>query len=192
MEIVKKKKKSSPANNNYFNMKTTLFIGRFQPFHLGHLDAFNQALAENDRVLIGIGSAEDNYTEDNPFTAGERFEMIEKTLDAHGIAHEKYVIIPVRNIENFSLWASHVKLLCPAFSSVYTGSHIVKELFEKHAPDVEVKDIKMEHEINATQIREKILADDDSWTEMVPGPVAEYLREKKIADRLRDVQLPRK
>lgn len=173
-------------------MQTTLFIGRFQPFHLGHLDALQQALAKNDRVLIGIGSAEDNYTEDNPFTAGERFEMIEAVLKAHGISPEKYVIIPIRNIDNFSLWASHVKLLCPAFSSVYTGSHIVKELFQKHAPDIEIKDVEIKQKINATEIREKILADDKSWTEMVPPEVATYLKNKKVGDRLRDIQLPRK
>ena len=173
-------------------LRTSLFIGRFQPFHLGHLDALQQALAENDRVLIGIGSAEDNYTEDNPFTAGERFEMIEAVLQEHGIPPEKYAIIPIRNIDNFSLWASHVKLLCPAFSSAYTGSHIVKELFEKHAPDIEVKDVKIEHKICATDIREKILTDDESWTEMVPTAVATYLKTKKVAERLRDIQLPRK
>ena len=173
-------------------MTTTLFIGRFQPFHLGHLDALDQALAENDRVIIGIGSAEDNYTHDNPFTAGERFEMIEAVLKEHGISPEKYAIIPIRNIENYSLWASHVKLLCPAFSSAYTGSHIVKELFQKHAPDIEVKDVEIEHKICATDIREKILAGDSSWEGMVPPAIANYLKNLKVADRLRDIQLPRK
>lgn len=173
-------------------MKTALLIGRFQPFHLGHLDALTQALSENDRVLIGIGSSEDNYTDDNPFTAGERFEMIEKTMQAHGISPEKYAIIPIRNIENYSLWASHVKLLCPAFQCVYTGSHIVKELFEKHASDIEVRDIEMKHKICATEIREKILSSDDSWIESVPKEVADYLKTLKAGDRLRDIQLPKK
>jgi len=173
-------------------MTTALFIGRFQPFHLGHLDALKQALTENDRIIIGIGSSEQNYTEENPFTAGERFEMIEATMQAEGIPCEKYVIIPVRNIDNFSLWASHTKLLCPTFQKLYTGSHIVKELFEKHAPDIEIIDLKINLDVNATEIREKILDDDETWKEMVPAPVAQYMEDKKTHDRLKDIQLPRK
>ncbi len=173
-------------------MKTALFIGRFQPFHLGHMDAFKQAINENDRVIIGIGSSEQNYTEDNPFTAGERFEMIEATLKAEGVPCDKYIIIPVRNIDNFSLWASHVKLLCPEFQTLYTGSHIVKELFEKHAPDIEVRDLKPNIQVNATEVRDKILSDDASWEKLVPTQVAKYLKNKNASARLRDVRLPRK
>ncbi|OIP82057.1 nicotinamide-nucleotide adenylyltransferase [Candidatus Peregrinibacteria bacterium CG_4_9_14_0_8_um_filter_44_15] len=173
-------------------LSTALFIGRFQPFHLGHLDAFKQALSENDRVIIGIGSSEQNYVEENPFTAGERFEMIEKTMDAEGVDHAKYMIIPIRNIDNFSLWASHVKLLCPTFQRLYTGSHMVKELFAKHASDIEVMDVDIKLDANATTIREKILSEDPSWEELVPPTVAEYLKEKHAASRLKDIRLPRK
>jgi len=173
-------------------MQTALFIGRFQPFHSGHLNAFKQVLKENNRVIIGIGSSEQNYTEENPFTAGERFEMIEKALDAEGIERERYVIIPVRNIDNFSLWASHVKLLCPNFQKLYTGSHIVKELFERHASDIEIATVKMNLDINATDIRNKILSGDSSWKTLVPAQIAKYLEEKKTYDRLKDIQLPRK
>ena len=172
--------------------KSSLFIGRFQPFHLGHLDALKQALADNDRVIIGIGSAEENYTEDNPFTAGERFEMIEAVLKAENVPHEKYAIIPVRNIDNFSLWASHVKILCPTFNKLYTGSHMVKELFAKHAPDVEIVDLKMNVPVSATEVRAKILADNPSWESLVPTTVAEYLKSRKAHARLKDIQLPRK
>lgn len=173
-------------------MSTGLFIGRFQPFHLGHMDAFKQAFAENNRIIIGIGSAEDNYTEDNPFTAGERFEMIETTLAAQKIKKESYVIIPIRNIRNFSLWASHVKLLCPSFETLYTGSHIVKELFVKHAPDIRVVDIKFKRKICATDIRTKILKGDKSWEKLVPKEIAEYLKKHKIQARLKDIRLPKK
>jgi len=173
-------------------MQTALFIGRFQPFHLGHLDGLKQALSKSDRVIIGIGSAEENYTEENPFTAGERFEMIEQTLEQEKIDRKKYIIIPIRNIQNFSLWTSHVKLLCPTFDKLYTGSHIVRELFEKHAPDVKVVKLKMNLKISATEIRKKILTEDKSWEKMVPTAVAKYLKNKKADQRLKDTRLPRK
>ena len=107
-----------------------LYVGRFQPFHLGHLDAIKSILKEVDRVLIMIGSAEYNYLPENPFTAGERFEMIEAALTEAGISQKKFVIIPVRNIENYDLWVRHLAIYLPKFDVVYTGSTIVKKLFE--------------------------------------------------------------
>ncbi|MEM3079801.1 MAG: adenylyltransferase/cytidyltransferase family protein, partial [Thermoproteota archaeon] len=49
-----------------------LFIGRFQPFHLGHLKAVEYIINRVDEVIIGIGSAQYSHTLENPFTAGER------------------------------------------------------------------------------------------------------------------------
>jgi nicotinamide-nucleotide adenylyltransferase len=39
-------------------LRRGLLIGRFQPFHIGHLKAIEQATSENDEVIIGIGSAQ--------------------------------------------------------------------------------------------------------------------------------------
>ena len=54
-----------------------LFIGRFQPFHKGHLKIIQQASETYDQILVGIGSSQYSHTVDNPFTAEERTEMIE-------------------------------------------------------------------------------------------------------------------
>jgi len=34
-----------------------LLIGRFQPFHLGHLEAFQFALSKVDKLWVGLGSS---------------------------------------------------------------------------------------------------------------------------------------
>ena len=59
-------------------MKKALFIGRFQPFHQGHLDAIKQI--SEDEIIIGIGSSQYSKTDDNPYSFEERQKMIEKTL----------------------------------------------------------------------------------------------------------------
>ena len=53
-----------------------LLIGRFQPFHGGHLEVVRKIRTDRPAasLLIGIGSAEESYTWENPFTAGERIE----------------------------------------------------------------------------------------------------------------------
>jgi nicotinamide-nucleotide adenylyltransferase len=46
-------------------MLKALFIGRFQPLHLGHLDALKQISKEE--IIIGIGSSQYSGTKENPY-----------------------------------------------------------------------------------------------------------------------------
>ena len=55
-------------------MKRGLFIGRFQPFHLGHLKDIKRAIQEVDELVIGVGSSNEECTKENPFTVEERIE----------------------------------------------------------------------------------------------------------------------
>ncbi|HIQ38838.1 MAG TPA: nicotinamide-nucleotide adenylyltransferase, partial [Methanothermococcus okinawensis] len=51
-------------------------IGRWQPFHKGHLSIIEEISKEVDELIIGIGSAQKSHTLNDPFTAGERIMMI--------------------------------------------------------------------------------------------------------------------
>ena len=57
-----------------------LLIGRFQPFHSGHLDAVLFALSRVENLWIGIGSSNKHNEKRNPFTADERREMIVSSI----------------------------------------------------------------------------------------------------------------
>ncbi|MFH0970944.1 MAG: adenylyltransferase/cytidyltransferase family protein, partial [Candidatus Micrarchaeota archaeon] len=61
-------------------MKTALVIGRFQPFHNGHLEAIRKMIKDNGKLLLVIGSAQESRTRKNPFSAKERMEMISACL----------------------------------------------------------------------------------------------------------------
>ncbi len=166
-------------------MKTSLFIGRFQPFHLGHLSVIEKALQDNDFLVIGIGSAEDSYLPDNPFTASERWKMITATLDDADIPRDKYTIIPVRNINNYSLWVDHVSRLVPPFERVYTGSTIVRTLFQDHGK-YEVIDVEFIEKARGVEVRKKMATGGD-WEELVPKTVADYLVKINGAERMREI-----
>lgn len=60
-----------------------LFIGRFQPFHLGHLAVINQALDTADHVVVLIGSSGAPRNHRNPFTFDERSQMIRESIPGH-------------------------------------------------------------------------------------------------------------
>ncbi|UTC29649.1 bifunctional NMN adenylyltransferase/nudix hydrolase [Bajunvirus bajun] len=58
-----------------------VLIGRFQPFHNGHLAVIEKALERADKVLILVGSANLARDTRNPFTYEERRGMIRDALD---------------------------------------------------------------------------------------------------------------
>lgn len=57
-------------------MDRVLYIGKFQPFNKGHQEVVNRILKEHNQLIIVIGGADSSYTKSNPFTSGERIEMI--------------------------------------------------------------------------------------------------------------------
>lgn len=62
-----------------------VFIGRFQPFHFGHLAVIRRALAEARHVLVLVGSAHRPRSIRDPFTAAERAAVIQSS----GVLAEK-------------------------------------------------------------------------------------------------------
>jgi len=114
-----------------------LFVGRFQPFHRGHLRAIEAVRAARpaERLIIGIGSAQESYTIQNPFTAGERFDMIDRGLVEAGI--EGVSIVPLPDVNQHALWVPYVEGMLPAFERVYTNNPLTRGLFEDAGYTVE-------------------------------------------------------
>lgn len=164
---------------------TSLYLGRFQPFHKGHLDAVHQIFSRfpNDTLLLAIGSAEDSFLPDNPLTAGERFEMILRVFSQEGISRDRFLLCPVRNIHNYALWTHHVAQLLPPFSKVFSGSPLVRQLFQESGLPVETYSLRDHTGISATNIREK-LKKGESVTSLLPSSTLSFLQKKNIANRL--------
>ena len=48
-------------------MKRGVFVGRFQPFHKGHLEFIKKILKEVEELIIIVGSSQFSHRIDNPF-----------------------------------------------------------------------------------------------------------------------------
>jgi bifunctional NMN adenylyltransferase/nudix hydrolase len=85
-----------------------VFIGRFQPLHIGHLEVIDRARELADKVIILVGSSFQPRTPKNPFTYVERRNMIQEAL---GIDAADWVIIrPLRDKPyNDQKWANQVQ-----------------------------------------------------------------------------------
>jgi bifunctional NMN adenylyltransferase/nudix hydrolase len=57
-----------------------VFIGRFQPFHSGHLAVVRHALSQSDRVLLLCGSARQPRSTRNPWTFDQVVAMVRGCL----------------------------------------------------------------------------------------------------------------
>jgi nicotinamide-nucleotide adenylyltransferase len=103
-------------------------IGRFQPFHNGHIALARQVLADCDELVIVVGSAQYNFIEKDPFTAGERILMIHDALAEAGIDLTKCYIIPVPNDDNNARWLANLRSMVPHFNTLYSGNEFVDHL----------------------------------------------------------------
>ena len=159
------------------------FIGRFQPFHRGHLAMVKRILESNGEIIVGIGSAQYSHTGENPFTAGERYEMIKRALDAEGI--HNYHIVPIPDTHVHSVWVSHVTSTVPRFDIVYTNSDLVVRLFREHDLKVLSPPLLDRERLSGTTVRHRMLKGED-WESLVPAVVAEYVKEIDGIERIRE------
>ena len=86
---------------------TVLLLGRWQPWHDGHLALFKRALAKTGQVVIQVRDVKDSSggeaQEDNPFSFNEISDDIEKKLFDSGFKiNEDYIIQFVPNITNIT------------------------------------------------------------------------------------------
>lgn len=164
-----------------------LFVGRFQPFHKGHLHVIQEIIREVDELIIAIGSAQFSHTIDDPFTASERIDMIRNALGGNGIDPSKYMLIPVTDLNDNRLWVSHVRTLVPRFDTVFSNKPLVKILFAEAGFSVEPIKFYQRETYSATKIRKRIIKGDPSWKDLVPKEVAEFIESIKGDERLRAV-----
>ena len=116
---------------------TVLLLGRWQPWHDGHLALFERALAKTGQVVIQVrdveGSSGGKGQDDNPFSYEEITKDIAEKLFLSGYKiNEDFIIQLVPNITNITYGRG-------------VGYKIEKESFETNIES-----------ISATKIRESL------------------------------------
>ncbi len=164
-------------------MKRGLYLGRFQPYHLGHHQVLRQIAQEVDEIIVGIGSAQKSHEIDNPFTAGERVLMVSSALEEFNIKH---YVIPIEDIQRNSLWVSHVNSMVPPFEIAYTNNPLVIELLREAGIEVKQSPLFKRNNYSGTEIRRRML-EGDKWEHFVPEKVVEIIREIDGVKRLKTV-----
>lgn len=152
MSWEKKNHGGEPTKNK--DKKYAIFVGRYQPYHYGHINLIQQKLDEGIPALIMVRDIEPD--EKNPFTTEQTVSMIKKYHNAKGDDVRVMII--------------------PDIESVNYGRGVGYEINE-YTPTEEIGFI------SATKIRESIKDGNNSWKDMVDesiqGDVEKYLYETR-------------
>jgi nicotinamide-nucleotide adenylyltransferase len=163
-----------------------LYVGRFQPFHLGHLEAIKKILEEVEELVVVIGSAQYSHNKVNPFTAGERLVMIRNALEEAKVDSSRVWIVPVPDVHLHMMWVSALEGYTPKFQIVYSNEPLTKRLFMEAGYRVKGVPFFERQLYSSTIVREKMLLD-DSWRTLVPKTVSEFILDIDGVNRARDL-----
>ena len=109
-----------------------LFIGRFQPFHKGHLYIIRKALRNYvDSLIIGVGTANRRDSE-NPLSFEARKKILEEVIKNEKWAGKIKTIIPINDyLESDDIWLQKTTEMTGPFDAVLGNNEWVNGIFEK-------------------------------------------------------------
>ncbi len=98
-----------------------VFIGRFQPFHSGHLAVIKEGLAQASHLIVLIGSAHQPRSPRNPWTHEERESFIRACFsDSEG---KRLTCLPLMDVPyNDELWVRNVQ---SSVAGIVTALHSI-------------------------------------------------------------------
>jgi len=112
--------------------KIGIVVGRFQPFHSGHLYIINKALKENNKVIVCIGSPKKNET----ISFKENYKKINSELKK--LKKRNYRIIKIEDIGLPSYWPAHLVKKCKLTNK--TSNYLYKS--ERNIPEKHKKELE--------------------------------------------------
>lgn len=168
-----------------------VYIGRFQPFHIGHKRALQFANQQARNTIMLVGSANMHRSPKNPWTFEERKKFIELTVAETG--ERKPVILPINDIPyNDTAWLTQVRTVVN--SVVPEGSKVVLVGFKKDKSSFYLDLFKgwdfiavpaQYGTFNATDIRKHYFQDAPVTSEFLAMDVRRSLREFALTEEFK-------
>lgn len=161
--------------------KWAVYIGRFQPFHNGHLNTVLQALDQVDKLIVFIGSSNRQDGNRNPWSARDRFFMIRDSIPSS--LSNRVIILNLPDLDNDERWYKQVQIKVAAELGFNQDNNIKLFGLDKDAstyylngfPNWERIQVETGVQTDATTVRNLIATGDPSWKDLVPKGVLDYL-----------------
>lgn len=160
----------SPDYTVESQLKIGALVGRFQPFHNGHLLLVLEILRRYSFVKIGIGSVQYHHTQENPFTYEERAEMITNTLKENNISLDRFQIYPIPDFHDIVRWTHEVIRILGEFDAFFSNNEWTRQLMLNAGKPIAAL-FKFEFDrFNGTNIRKRICKG-GSISDLIPPAV---------------------
>lgn len=148
--------------------KIALFMGRFQPFHNGHLMVLRRALGVSESVVIAIGSV--NLVDlNNPLSYDERVRIIESVVSEEHIAKRITKIVGVKDYPDDKRWAREVISQAGEFDIVVGNNDWTNDVLEAEGYEILRTEMFDRDQLEGAKIRELYKRGDKEWVSRVPG-----------------------
>lgn len=157
-------------------------IGRFQPFHLGHLAALRFALEKAENLWVGLGSSNQPIQKENPFTAKERRDMVLDSIDEE--IRKRIMIFDIPDLQNHQRWVENIDTIVPPYEIIFTNDELTQYLYKKRGLDVMPIPFTERDILSGTNIR-YLIKQDKEWQHLVPTGTREILKKIGAKERLR-------
>ena len=158
-----------------------LLIGRFQPFHLGHLAALEFALSKVDKLWLGLGSSNKPMEKNNPFSVEERQQMILSSIEDS--IKNKISIYPIPDLDNHVKWIKNIDTIVPDYEIVFSNDPMTEHLYSKRNVDVITIPFLKRDQLSGTRLRE-LIKSDHKWDDLVPEGTKILLQNFDAKNRL--------
>ena len=159
-----------------------LLIGRFQPFHLGHLEALQFALSKVDKLWLGLGSSNKPIEKSNPFSAEERKKMILSSIDDS--MKNKIIIYFIPDVDNHVKWIKKIDTIVPKFDIVFSNDPLTEHLYSKRTVQIISIPFLKRDQLSGTRIR-NLIKSDQKWDDLVPSETKLILENLDLKNRLK-------
>ncbi|VVB77226.1 Nicotinamide-nucleotide adenylyltransferase [uncultured archaeon] len=168
-----------------------IMIGRFQPFHIGHLYLALFALKSCDELTIGIGSTQERGTEQNPFGVSTRKAMIRASLADCGVGLDKIRIAEIPDFATDEEWYAYIVKSNGPVNLVISGNPYVNDVFRLHGTDIAEPPKYRRGAISGTRIREMMAEGSGEWKTLVTPSVARIIEKARANSTANDAPLRR-
>ena len=159
-----------------------LLIGRFQPFHLGHLEALQFALSKVDKLWLGLGSSNKPMEKTNPFTVEERKQMILSSIDDS--IKNKISIYSIPDLDNHVKWIENIDTIVPDYQIVFSNDPMTEHLYSKRNVNVMTIPFFKRDQLSGTRLRD-LIKSDQKWDDLVPEGTKLILQKFDAKNRLK-------
>ena len=159
-----------------------LLIGRFQPFHLGHLAALRFALPKVDKLWLGLGSSNKPMEKNNPFSVDERKKMILSSIDDS--IKNKISIFPIPDLDNHVKWILNIDTIVPDYEIIFSNDPMTEHLYSKRKIQVTAIPFLKRDQLSGTRLRD-LIKSDQKWDDLVPEGTKILLENLDAKNRLK-------